>query len=206
MPSGARSSALLAAASAASIVVLYIFLLAAGRILGSEDYGSLAALLGLLTVVVLPAGALQMAVSREISRRLAHGDEIGADAFATAAVRLALLATVPLVGIALALAFPLARLLNIESVDVVVLAEITLAAALPFSRRDGRAQGQATVLRAGRAVRLPVFIAARLPRRRGGRRLPPRWRNTRHRRRRNRANGPRSCVHSGGASPRSRRT
>src|SRR5262245_60155511 len=77
-PSGARSTALLAAASGASILAAYVFRLAAGRLLGSEDYGSLAALLGLLTIVVLPATALQMAVSREVSRRSAAGDERGA--------------------------------------------------------------------------------------------------------------------------------
>src|SRR2546423_6470750 len=77
-PSGARSGVLLTAASAASIVANYVFLLAAGRILGSEDYGSLAALLGLLAVVLIPAGALQMAVSREMSRLLAGGGTGGA--------------------------------------------------------------------------------------------------------------------------------
>ena len=76
-PSGARSGALLAAATAASIVAAYVFLLAAGRILGSEEYGSLAALLGLLAIVLIPAGALQMAVSREVSRREASGDVAG---------------------------------------------------------------------------------------------------------------------------------
>ena len=72
--SGVRSGALLAVASAVSIVAAYVFLLAAGRILGSDDYGALAALLGLLAIVLIPLGALQMAVSREVSRRLASGE------------------------------------------------------------------------------------------------------------------------------------
>jgi O-antigen/teichoic acid export membrane protein len=63
-----------AAASLAATGANYAFLLATGRILGSHDYGALAALLGALTVVLLPTGALQLAVSREISRRLASGD------------------------------------------------------------------------------------------------------------------------------------
>ena len=58
--SGTRSGALLGAASGVSIVANYIFLLAAGRILGSDDYGSLAALLGVLAVVLIPAGALSL--------------------------------------------------------------------------------------------------------------------------------------------------
>src|SRR5437763_12061402 len=105
--SGARSGALLAAASAASIVAAYVFLLAAGRILGSDEYGSLAALLGLLAVILIPAGAVQMAVSREISRLVASGEGHRANSFARAAFRLALIATVPLLVVALALASPL---------------------------------------------------------------------------------------------------
>jgi O-antigen/teichoic acid export membrane protein len=58
MPSATRSTALLLGASAVAIVANYVFLLAAGRILGAEDYGALAALLGLLAIVLLPASAL----------------------------------------------------------------------------------------------------------------------------------------------------
>src|SRR5207244_946305 len=108
------------------------FLLAAGRILGSEDYGSLAALLGVLAVVLIPAGALQMAVSREISRRVASGDSAGAGRLARGTLRLSLLATVPLVAVALGLAVPLSHLLHIHSVTFVLLAESTLATALAF--------------------------------------------------------------------------
>ena len=113
--SGTRSGALLAVASGVAIVANYIFLLAAGRLLGSDRYGSLAALLGLLAVVLIPAQALQMAVSREVSRRIASGDSAGAYAFARRTLRLALIGTVPLVVLALVLALPLSNLLNIDS-------------------------------------------------------------------------------------------
>ena len=102
--SGARSGALLVIASGVSIVANYVFLLAAGRILGSEQYGSLAALLGVLAVVLIPASALQMAVSREISRRLAAGDTGHAHAFARRTLRVSAVWTVPLVVVAFALA------------------------------------------------------------------------------------------------------
>src|SRR5439155_7002203 len=115
----------LGVASGASIVAAYVFLLAAGRILGSEDYGSLAALLGVLAVVLIPAGALQMAVAREISRRVASADAAGAARLAHGTLRISLLATVPLVAVALALAAPLAHLLHIHSVAFVVLAQTT---------------------------------------------------------------------------------
>jgi O-antigen/teichoic acid export membrane protein len=139
--SGARSGALLAAATAASIVAAYVFLLAAGRILGSEDYGSLAALLGLLTIVLIPAGALQMAVSREVSRRTATGDPGGASRLARGTLRAALLATAPLLVVALALAKPLSDVLHIGSVAIVVLAVLSLSTALVFPVAMGVLQG-----------------------------------------------------------------
>jgi O-antigen/teichoic acid export membrane protein len=141
VPSGARSGVLLTGATAASIVANYVFLLAAGRVLGSEEYGSLAALLGLLSVVLIPASALQMAVSREISRRIASGDEGGATAFARATFRIALVATIPLMVVALALAAPLSSLLHIDSVGIVLLAECTLSTALVFPVALGVLQG-----------------------------------------------------------------
>jgi O-antigen/teichoic acid export membrane protein len=139
--SGARSGALIAFASLVAIGLNYIFLLAAGRLLGSEDYGTLAALLGLLTVILLPTAALQLGVSREVSRRLALGDDEGADAFGGAALRLGLLATVPIVALALALSVPVGNLLNIGSAGQVALAACGLAAALAFPIAIGVLQG-----------------------------------------------------------------
>jgi O-antigen/teichoic acid export membrane protein len=140
--SGARSGALLAAASGTSIVAAYVFLLAAGRILGSEDYGSLAALLGLLTVVLIPAGALQMAVSREISRRDASDDPTASARVARGTLRLSLLGTVPLLVVSSALAAPLSNVLHIDSVGLVALALATLSTALVFPVALGVLQGQ----------------------------------------------------------------
>ncbi|CAN5273468.1 hypothetical protein BH18ACT12_BH18ACT12_08410 [soil metagenome] len=139
--SGARSGALLAAATAASIVAAYVFLLLAGRILGSEDYGSLAALLGVLTIVLIPAGALQMAVSREVSTRAATGDPAAAAALGRGALRAGVVATAPLLAAALALAWPLSQILNIQSVRIVVLAILALSTALVFPVAMGVLQG-----------------------------------------------------------------
>ncbi|MGH3016810.1 MAG: hypothetical protein ACRDLU_00365 [Gaiellaceae bacterium] len=131
----------LVAASTVAIVANYAFLLAAGRNLGSEDYGSLAALLALLAVVLIPAGAFQMAVSREISRRLARGDDTGSAAFASATFRLALLVTLPTVAVALILAAPLANVLNIDSAATVALANIAFVTAFAFPVAMGVLQG-----------------------------------------------------------------
>ena len=82
--SGARSGALLAAATAASIVANYVFLLAAGRILGSEDYGSLAALLGAPRDRAHPGGR---AADGGVARGLARAAERRARRRRTAAPR-----------------------------------------------------------------------------------------------------------------------
>jgi O-antigen/teichoic acid export membrane protein len=140
-PSGARSGILLGAASIVAIGLNYVFLLAAGRILGSDHYGALAALLGLLTVVLMPAGAVQLAVSREVSLRLAVDDEDGAEAFAWAAFRLGLIATAPIVALALALAIPLNETLNIGSAGAVVFTSAALVTALAFPIAMGVLQG-----------------------------------------------------------------
>jgi O-antigen/teichoic acid export membrane protein len=139
--SGARSGVVLGVASGVSIVAAYVFLLAAGRILGSEDYGTLAALLGFLAVVLIPAGALQMAVAREVSRRIASGDSAGAAALARGTLRLSLIATAPLLTLAFALAIPLDHLLKVGSIGIVVLAEMTLVTALVFPVALGVLQG-----------------------------------------------------------------
>jgi O-antigen/teichoic acid export membrane protein len=164
--SGARSGIVLAVASGISIVAAYVFLLAAGRILGSEEYGSLAALLGLLAVVLLPAGALQMAVSREFSRLVASGDSDRAAALARTTFRLALIGTVPLLAVGLLLAAPLAHLLHVDSVALVVLAQVTLATALVFPVAMGVLQGMqrfhalATLYVFPWLVRIVVLLAA----------------------------------------------
>jgi O-antigen/teichoic acid export membrane protein len=175
IPSGTRSGAVLAVASAASIVFNYVFLLAAGRLLGSDDYGSLAALLGLLAVVLIPAGALQMATSRELSRLLAGGDRDGAERFAYAQVRRSVIGTGPLLVVALALAIPLAELLDIHPVGLVVIADLTLATALVGPVTSGVLQGYqrfyalAAMTVVPVALRLVVFgIAAAAGMRLGG--------------------------------------
>src|SRR5512132_175173 len=129
VPSGARSGAMLGAASFVATVANYVFLLAAGRFLGDDAYGGLAALLGLLTLILLPTGAVQLAISREIARKVAAGDADGAAVFTRAVLRLGLIATLPLLGVALALAVPAGRLLKIDSTGTVLVAALGLVAA-----------------------------------------------------------------------------
>ena len=164
--SGARSGAVLLIASGVSIVLNYVFLLAAGRVLGSEQFGSLAALLGVLAVVLIPASAIQMAVSREVSRNIASGDTGHAHAFTRRALRVSAVWTLPLVGIALALALPLSRILNIDSLGIVLLAETTFLTALVAPVAMGAIQGSqrfhalASLYVVPFALRLVIFAIA----------------------------------------------
>jgi O-antigen/teichoic acid export membrane protein len=173
--SGVRSGAVLAVASAISIVLNYVFLLAAGRVLGSDAYGSLAALLGLLAVVLIPATAIQLAVSREVSRLIASGDTLQAQAFVQRALRASAVATLPLLVVALTLAPLLSGLLNIDSVGMVLLAETTFAMALVTPVAMGAIQGSqrfnalASLYLVPFVLRLAVFaIAAAVGYRLGG--------------------------------------
>jgi O-antigen/teichoic acid export membrane protein len=156
----------LAAASAVSIVANYVFLLAAGRVLGSDQYGSLAALLGVLAVVLIPATAIQMAVSREVSRNIASGDTGHAHAFTRRALRIAAVWTLPLFAVALALALPLSHVLNINSVGIVLLAETTFLSALISPVAMGALQGSqrfhalASLYIAPFLLRLAIFAVA----------------------------------------------
>ena len=164
--SGARSGAVLLIASGVSIVLNYVFLLAAGRVLGSEQFGSLAALLGVLAVVLIPASAIQMAVSREVSRNIASGDTGHAHAFTRRALRVSAVWTLPLVGIAFALALPLSRILNIDSLGIVLLAETTFLTALIAPVAMGAIQGSqrfhalASLYLVPFALRLVIFAIA----------------------------------------------
>ena len=156
--SGARSGALLAVATAASIVAAYVFLLLAGRILGSGDYGSLAALLGVLTIVLIPAGGLQLAVSREVSARAVSGEPGAAGRLGRGVLRAAAVATAPLLAVALALAWPLSQILNIQSVGIVLLAVLALSTALVFPVAMGVLQGLQRFSAVGALYVLPWFV------------------------------------------------
>ena len=110
----------------------FLLLLLGQTVLVAMDKRNWHMQLGIAAVVLIPAGALQMAVAREISRHVASGDSAGAARLARGVLRLSLLATVPLLVVAFALAAPLSNLLHIHSVGLVALAVATLSTALVF--------------------------------------------------------------------------
>jgi O-antigen/teichoic acid export membrane protein len=164
-PSGtaARAGLQLLAAGVISLVANYLFLLAAGRLLGSADYGTLAALTGLLTFVLLPAGALQMAVSREVSRREAVGEAEDAAAFVRALMFLGIRVTFPLAILSLALLVPLREVLRIDASMPVAIALLGLVSVFVYPIAAGALQGQqrfaalAVLSAAPMVIRLVLF-------------------------------------------------
>lgn len=139
--SAVRGGAVLGVAAGASIALNYAFLLAAGRILGSEDYGELAALLGLLTVVLLPSGALQMAVSREVSRLEVGGSPGGSADFTRALGVASLVATLPIVALFYVVMVPLQDVIGIDSTLAIALAGVALVATFLYPTTLGVLQG-----------------------------------------------------------------
>ncbi|MGZ4360136.1 MAG: oligosaccharide flippase family protein [Gaiellaceae bacterium] len=139
--SAVRGGALVVASSAAGIAAMYLFLLGSGRLLGSADYGTLAALLGLLTVVLLPTSALQMAVSREVAHALARDETQRARAFIRQGLLLSLKATVPVLVLAFALLVPLEHVLRIHSARAMALALASLAIVFVWPFALGVLQG-----------------------------------------------------------------
>jgi O-antigen/teichoic acid export membrane protein len=156
--SGSRSGLVLGAASVGGIVLNYAFLLASGRLLGTDEYGELAAIIGVLTVVLLPTSALQMAVSRDVSRRLAVGDVAGAHGFSRAVLRVAVLATVPLLAVFYVVLGPLAHLLSIESAAALAIAGASLATTFALPTLLGIVQGEQRFVTLGLALFVPFAV------------------------------------------------
>ncbi len=116
----------------------YVFFLLAGRWLGPDDYGAVAALLALTLIVLVPSGALQVAFSRRVA-------ELGPEGHATAAAlfRRSFRWTIGVgVGVAL-LGYAIAQLAT-DSIPTGALALTALAIAPmgAFSMALGVLQGQ----------------------------------------------------------------
>ncbi len=118
-----RAAGLAAGVIAGNMMAL-IFTVVFARILGGADYGSLAALVSALIILMVPGSALQIAVARETSRAVAEGDS---DAGASVPGWLSKLALATVV-VAL-LAIPARRLIG----SAVNVTELWAAAAVPVS-------------------------------------------------------------------------
>lgn len=102
----------------------YAFFLLAGRLLGVDDYGLLAALLAVTVVVAIPSSAFQMEIARQVG---AHGSAAGGAVYARATLAAAW------VGPALALASALVVVALSVAIELPVVGlVITLAVIAPM--------------------------------------------------------------------------
>src|SRR3954447_24267051 len=102
----------MAAATMANNAIALIFTVLFARLLGAEDYGSLAAVVSTFVILAVPGSALQVAVAREIARgRLGTGAHLAA----TLAIwrRRILVAGVTLSAVAVLLRQPIADLISV---------------------------------------------------------------------------------------------
>ncbi|MFN8224470.1 MAG: hypothetical protein U0R50_14620 [Gaiellales bacterium] len=180
LSSGSRGGLLVGASALAGIAFNYVFLLGAGRLLGKADYGEFAAIGGLLTVLLIPAGALQMAVSREVSRLVAVGETDRAQAFSVRVVLVTAAATVPLVVGFIAFSGPIASLISIDREGLLAVSGLSLVATLLAPVALGIVQGTqrlgalAIVSFAPFATRVGVLSVAAVARAGGSEALLPR--------------------------------
>src|SRR5215212_8545223 len=72
--SDAGKAAGIAGAQLCANAVALAFVVVFARILGDDGYGSLGSLLSLFLILYVPGQALQVAVAREVSARVAKGD------------------------------------------------------------------------------------------------------------------------------------
>ena len=118
-----RAAGLASAVIATNIVAL-LFTVVFARLLGADDYGSLAALLSAFIILMVPGSALQIAVAREISTQIAAGDPNPGSGVRRWLGRLGL-ATLLVAAAAIPLREPLAAVINVD--------EAWAAAAVPVS-------------------------------------------------------------------------
>lgn len=149
---------LLLVAVALSTVATYLFTMLAGRVLGPADYGVLAALLAIATITSLPLGALQMGLSAAVSDCLAREEFEKALAISRGVFRMSLYFAIAVGILFLAVAAPLAQLLQIDSVAPV--AALAPAVALPavLLHYMGELQGRQRFGRLAWATCLPAVL------------------------------------------------
>jgi len=130
----------MAAATMANNALAVIFTVLFARLLGAEDYGSLAAVVSTFVILAVPGSALQVAVAREIALgRLGTGDRLAA----TLAVwrRRLLIGGVVLTAVAVILREPIAELISVPEEWAAAATAPTAALWLLLSVERGALQG-----------------------------------------------------------------
>lgn len=158
LPGAVRAGAQLGVAIGGGIVATYLFYLVAGRLLGPADYGTLGALLALMTLAALPFQSLQMALSRDVSWLRAHHEAERALAISRAFLRVGCVASVALVVFVVAISIPLADVLQLGSAEPMAFVAATLATVVVAPVLLGDLQGRQEFARLSAATASPVVF------------------------------------------------
>jgi O-antigen/teichoic acid export membrane protein len=153
-PETLRAAAMAIATMAANLIAVGITVVFT-RMLGTDGYGSLAALLNLSVILYVPGSALQVAAAREgMLGRL--GDHHARAALLRRWTRTLLVALAVVAGLSALLRQPLAHLLNVDAVWAAAAVPVTAVLWLLVSVQRGLLQAE----RAYRAVGLSIVAEA----------------------------------------------
>ncbi len=146
-----RGSVLLLLASVGGNAGAYVFNVVAGRALGPADYGSALALVSVLSILAVPATAMQTMAAAQVSRAALHSP---ADAVAEgqALQRLGLTLAFGVALVMLVAALPLRRLLAIESLSIVITTGVAAGVGVLLATARGVTQGHRQFGRLGAAL------------------------------------------------------
>ena len=138
---GVRASATLLAGTLAVLAGAYAYNLVCIRWLGARDYGDVAALTALSTILLLPLLGVQAALAREVAAFRAKGHEPAIAALLVLTVRRGLIITVGTIVVLLAGAQAIAAVLNIGALASTVAAVFLVAAGAAMPVLQGFLQG-----------------------------------------------------------------
>lgn len=134
-----RAAGLGVAVIAANVIALG-FTIVFARVLGANDYGSLAALVSAFIILMVPGSALQIAVAREVSASLAAGDGRAGAGVERWVARL-LLGGVGVAVVAVLLRGVLAAILNVDQEWAAAAVPVTAVLWMILSVERGALQG-----------------------------------------------------------------
>jgi O-antigen/teichoic acid export membrane protein len=138
---GVRASGVLLGSAAVTLAGSYLFNLICIRWLGARDYGDVAALTTIATMVLLPLVGVQAALAREVATFNAEKNDAAISSLLTVTIRRALLVGVPALLLLLAISPVLANALKIDATASAVAAVILVCAAAPIPVLQGFLQG-----------------------------------------------------------------
>jgi O-antigen/teichoic acid export membrane protein len=138
---GVRASGALLAGAAGTLAGAYLYNLICIRWLGARDYGDVAALTTIATILLLPLLGVQAALAREVATFKAEDNDAAISSLLSLTIRRALFFGVPAVLLLLAMAPLIANALNIDATASAVAAVFLISVSAPIPVLQGFLQG-----------------------------------------------------------------